>query len=148
MRRREVFLDTYGLAAYVNQDDDKHDIAMVCTEELIDSAARFVTTYAILTETAELLSSRLKSKGRGQILEAVNLAAEFVFDLQDEGNAEVLPVDGELWRRAWQLMNHRTDKEWGITDCISFIVMQDRNIEEAFTGDPHFAEARFRPLLR
>ncbi|MFM5956954.1 MAG: PIN domain-containing protein, partial [Dolichospermum sp.] len=42
----------------------------------------------------------------------------------------------------------REDKEWGLVDCISFIVMQDRGITDALTADTHFQQAGFRALLR
>ena len=39
-------------------------------------------------------------------------------------------------------------KEWGLTDCISFIVMEDNGLTEALTTDEHFQQAGFRALLR
>jgi predicted nucleic acid-binding protein len=39
------------------------------------------------------------------------------------------------------------DKPWGLTDCLSFIVMQERGITEALTADEHFRQAGFVPLL-
>lgn len=39
------------------------------------------------------------------------------------------------------------DKEWGMTDCISFVVMQDMGIIDALTTDDHFRQAGFRALL-
>ena len=41
----------------------------------------------------------------------------------------------------------RGDKEWGLTDCISFIVMDENDLKEAFTTDDHFQQAGFRALL-
>jgi len=40
------------------------------------------------------------------------------------------------------------DKEWGLTDCISFIVMGDHGLTDASTTDEHFEQAGFRALLR
>jgi predicted nucleic acid-binding protein len=34
-----------------------------------------------------------------------------------------------------------------MTDCISFVVMQDEQLTEALTGDRHFEQAGFKPLL-
>ncbi len=36
----------------------------------------------------------------------------------------------------------------GLVDCISFVVMRERNIEAALTADEHFIQAGFRALLR
>jgi len=41
-----------------------------------------------------------------------------------------------------------TFKEWQLTDCISFIVMEDKEITEALTGDHHFEQAGFTALLK
>jgi len=42
----------------------------------------------------------------------------------------------------------RLDKEWGLIDCVSFIVMQERGLTNALTTDEHFEQAGFRALLR
>jgi predicted nucleic acid-binding protein len=46
------------------------------------------------------------------------------------------------------LFARRPDKSWSLTDCISFVVMADRGLTEALTGDRHFEQAGFRALLR
>jgi predicted nucleic acid-binding protein len=40
------------------------------------------------------------------------------------------------------------DKEWSLTDCLSFVVMQQRGLTEALTPDEHFVQAGFKALLR
>ena len=45
------------------------------------------------------------------------------------------------------LYEQRLDKDWGLTDCISFVVMQREQIQEAFTSDKHFEQAGFIRLL-
>ncbi|MFV9677847.1 MAG: hypothetical protein ACNYVW_09390 [Methanosarcinales archaeon] len=40
------------------------------------------------------------------------------------------------------------DQEWGLTDCISFIVMGNPGLTDALTADEHFEQAGFRALLR
>jgi predicted nucleic acid-binding protein len=41
----------------------------------------------------------------------------------------------------------RTDKEWGLIDCVSFVVMQDNHLTQALTTDTHLKQAGFRALL-
>ena len=63
---------------------------------------------------------------------------------------------GPLITTAWVLTEladglsyvRRPDKAWSLTDCISFVVMTDRGLTEALTGDHHFEQARFHDLLR
>jgi hypothetical protein len=40
------------------------------------------------------------------------------------------------------------DKQWPLTDCISFVVMQREGLSEALTGDLHFEQASFVALLK
>jgi hypothetical protein len=42
----------------------------------------------------------------------------------------------------------RQDKDWSLTDCLSFVVMQDEGITRALTGDRHFEQAGFIVLLK
>jgi hypothetical protein len=60
----------------------------------------------------------------------------------------LFPVDTPLLQRALLLYRARPDKTWSLTDCLSFVVMQDRELTEALTTDGHFTQAGFRALLR
>jgi predicted nucleic acid-binding protein len=53
-----------------------------------------------------------------------------------------------LFETGVSLYASRTDKEWSLTDCISFTVMSQYGIRDALTGDRHFEQAGFRALLR
>lgn len=76
------------------------------------------------------------------------LAARFVRSCYAAANVLVVSVDTPLLLRALALYEARPDKQWGLTDCISFIVMQDNNLTEAVTADNHFVQAGFRALMR
>jgi predicted nucleic acid-binding protein len=54
----------------------------------------------------------------------------------------------EILDDAFDLYSRRSDKEWGMTDCVSFVVMRERGLLEALTMDQHFQQAGFRALLR
>src|SRR5260370_786872 len=65
---------------------------------------------------------------------------------RDEQIAIVEPTDA-LYRRALALYDARPDKEWSLTDCISFVVMADEGLVDALTEDRHFEQAGFKALL-
>ena len=58
-----------------------------------------------------------------------------------------MPFSPELWKRGWDLYCSRPDKDWSLTDCISFLVMQDHDLTLALTTDDDYRQAGFRPLL-
>jgi predicted nucleic acid-binding protein len=60
---------------------------------------------------------------------------------------EVVPVSRALYERAFALYRGRNDKDWGMTDCVSFVVMEDRGIRQALTADDHFRQAGYQALL-
>jgi predicted nucleic acid-binding protein len=45
------------------------------------------------------------------------------------------------------LYRQRADKHWSLTDCISFVVMEQEGLREALTGDRHFAQAGFAAVF-
>jgi hypothetical protein len=38
------------------------------------------------------------------------------------------------------------DKDWGLVDCIYFLIMWEKNITNVLTFDRHFAQAGFNVL--
>jgi predicted nucleic acid-binding protein len=68
-------------------------------------------------------------------------------DLQADPSIEIVEASHSLFQRAVQLFSNRPDKGWSLTDCTSFLVMEDRGITEALTADQHFAQAVFVALL-
>jgi hypothetical protein len=59
----------------------------------------------------------------------------------------VIFMTPRLVRRVLDIYRERTDKQWGLVDCASFLVMADEQIAEAFTTDRHFEQAGFRAIL-
>ena len=61
---------------------------------------------------------------------------------------EIHPVTDDLFAAAYDLFRVRGDKEWALTDCMSFVIMQRFGLDEALTSDEHFSQAGFKSLLR
>ena len=95
---------------------------------------RMVTTCAVLLEVMDALSS---PPGRTQ-------AVQFWRQAEADPALVILPLDDDLLARSLGFFEQHRDKAWSLTDCISFVVMRDRGIVEALTGDRHFEQAGFR----
>jgi predicted nucleic acid-binding protein len=67
--------------------------------------------------------------------------------LHGEPSIMIVPATSELMRRGFARFVERPDKEWSLTDCISFVVMEERGITEALTSDRHFEQAGFKILF-
>ena len=135
MSPAERFVDTGFWVALVNRDDDFHVRARVLNARLRGS---FVTTEAILLEIGDTFS-RLRWRELGRAL---------LREIRAGGRYDVVPLTSSLLDRAMELYDSRADKEWGLTDCVSFVVMEERGITEALAADQHFVQAGFRALLR
>ncbi len=59
----------------------------------------------------------------------------------------IVPSSSDLFWRGIKLFDARPDKEWSLTDCISFEVMAELGLTDALTADHHFEQAGFRALL-
>jgi hypothetical protein len=134
----EVFLDTSFAIAVTVPTDRFHKKAMRLARDLRNSRVMIVTTHAILAEIGDSFSRPPYRLAATQLLRA----------LQRDSGVLVLPVDSDLFSRGHQLFIDRPDKTWGLTDCISFALMQERRIRDALTADQHFEQAGFVALLR
>ncbi len=68
--------------------------------------------------------------------------------LGSDPRIEIIELSAELYDEALHLYRTRPDKEWGLTDCLSFTIMYQRNIRQALTADGHFDQAGYEALLR
>jgi len=62
-------------------------------------------------------------------------------------NVQIISASTTLLADGLTLYRTRPDKEWSLTDCTSFVVMENEQITEAFTSDHHFQQAGFVKLL-
>jgi uncharacterized protein len=129
-----VFLDTGYILALLNTADQWHQAARSAA---LVVPPPFITTEAVLVEIGNALS-----KVRWRPLDIATLR-----DLGTDPDVQVVPVDSELFQRAVTLYSSRLDKEWGITDCISFVLMQELGLTHALTTDRHFEQAGFGNAL-
>ena len=74
-------------------------------------------------------------------------AVKLLSALENDPKVEIVPASEDLYRRAFEIYRERVDKEWGLIDCMSFVVMNDHELSDALTADNHFRQAGFRVLL-
>ena len=59
-----------------------------------------------------------------------------------------MPQTSDQFERALSRYEERIDKDWSLTDCASFLIMEAEGMGAALTHDQHFAQAGFQALLR
>lgn len=135
MKTCRFFLDTAYVLALLNPNDTYHKQAKALLPS-IQSAQEVWITEAVLIEIGNALARSDRSA-----------AVAFINSCYVTPNVRVVPVGSPLLKRAIDFYNNREDKEWGLTDCISFIVMEDYGLMEALTTDEYFQQAGFHALL-
>lgn len=131
---RCVFADTYYFCAVANQQDECHERAMRFAQNY---NGIILTTEWVLAEVGDAYSRPL---WRPSFLTTLQL-------LREDPRATVVEATHELFERAVNLFAKRPDKDWSLTDCTSFLVMEDYGAVEALTADRHFTQAGFAILF-
>ena len=134
----EVFLDTSFAIALSVRSDQYHQSAVDVSARLQQNGTVLVTTRAIVLEIGNSLSRQAYRQS------AVNILSS----LEADPNVEIVSLSETLYLQALELFSKRPDKEWSLTDCISFVIMDQRGLKDALTADLQFQQAGFQPLLR
>ncbi len=132
---KRVFADTFYFLALLNPGDKAHSRAIASAQSL---QGELVTTSWVLTEFADAMSS---PPNRDEFISTLK-------DLRASTQVRIFQPDPVIYEQGIQLFAARSDKHWSLTDCISFVVMQQEGITEALTGDKHFEQAGFVALLK
>jgi uncharacterized protein len=133
----ELFLDASFAIALSASSDQHHERALELAGLIDIQKDRLVTTLGVLLEIGDALSRQRYRKAAIELLDAIHT----------DPMIDVVPVSQALYDRAFALYRSREDKEWGMTDCVSFVVMEDRGIRQALTADDHFRQAGYQALL-
>ena len=131
---KPIFADTSFYAACLMPRDAHYAKAVSLSTH---NRSTILTTEFVVVELLNFFS---KVPGR-------LIVAEFVRSLRGDQDTIIIPASNELIQRGFELFEKRPDKEWSLTDCISFVVMEENGIAEALTSDGHFVQAGFGALL-
>ncbi len=128
-----VFADTFFYQALLDERDPSH------SQALAESKVKrtILTTEFILLELGNACARAEDHADYLALLAGVRASPR----------TRIISLDSRLLQRGLDLFAARPDKNWSLTDCISFVVMQDEGLSEALTGDGHFEEAGFKVLL-
>ncbi|MFN7945613.1 MAG: PIN domain-containing protein [Blastocatellia bacterium] len=132
-----LFVDTSGWIALMNRSDALHAAATAVYQERFAAGRHFVTHTGVRLEVGNGLS----------LVRLRHLAIKLKSRLEASARIDVIHITDDLYERGWEMYAARPDKDWGIIDCISFVIMQDYGLIEALTADHHFEQAGFIRLL-
>ena len=132
---KSVFADTSYYIALLSSTDQRHAAALEWSERI---TGRVVITEYVLMELGSALS-----RGADR-----TLFVGLVEKSQDDRNTVIVEASQTLFRRGLEMFSRRPDKDWSLTDCISFVVMKQRRLSDALTTDHHFEQAGFKALLK
>jgi predicted nucleic acid-binding protein len=128
------FLDaSFAIAARLRRDQHHGDVARLWARK---DRVRLTTTSFVLDEVATYLNARGKHATAAQIGDML-MTSSFV---------DFVHVDAELFQLGWKYFVRSSDKRFSLTDCISFVLMEQRGLRQALTLDRHFAQAGFEVL--
>jgi predicted nucleic acid-binding protein len=137
---KSVFADTGFWVALLNQKDKWHEQSVSIYRSLELQQVRVITSEIVLTELLNFFS-KFSSTLRVEV-------ALKVTQMKQHPNITVIPQNTRQFDRALKLYLEREDKEWSLTDCSSFLIMQELKITAALAHDKHFLQAGFQNLLR
>ena len=133
-----VFADTNYWIALLNPRDELHDRAVASAQSCAED--QIVTSEMVLVE---LLNGFSDGGPRLRVA-----ASKAVKTLRSSPSVTVVPQTSDQFQKALARYEERIDKDWSLTDCASFLIMEAEGIEAALTHDQHFAQAGFQALLR
>lgn len=125
-----VFVDTGYILALVNENDQYHVQAAALSGQF--DGRPIVVTDAVLLKIGNALF-RMDRDAAVQIIE----------ELRESPGVTVVNLTPELFESAFDLYRNHTDKQWGLVDCVSFVVMRRMDLKVALAFDQLFVQAGF-----
>lgn len=128
-----IFVDTGYLLALELSNDINHQAALSHWQNAVKALPPLVTTSYVFDEVMTFFNSR------GFHSKAVQVGN----NLLHSPSVRLIHIDEALFYEGWAYFQKHQDKEYSLTDCISFVVMQQQGIHTAYAFDKHFSQAGF-----
>jgi uncharacterized protein len=132
----DTLFDTSGFFALIDKRDPMHGKAVRWVEKQ-RKRIRPVSTEWVIGETCTLLVARKRS----------HLVARFLDYIDDSAALVLINPDEMLLHAAKAMIRQQAEQGYSFVDCISFCLMKERGIRNAFTTDTHYRKAGFSALL-
>lgn len=136
MTKTGVFLDTSFVIAIINIEDTLHQAAIELEQDLKQYSDIWITE-AILFEIGNSFSKSNKEQ-----------VARFIQYCYESPRIHVIKFSEELLHQALLYYTQYSDKDWSLTDCLSFAVMKKEGINIAYSSDHHFEQAGFQYMIK
>jgi predicted nucleic acid-binding protein len=130
-----VFADTSYYVALLLKNDSRHARAVHLTA---GNTGPVLTTSWVLSELGRFLSPPPTRQ----------LFVDLVKDLQGDAGVIIADANTIQFNAGLEIYASRSDKAWSLVDCISFLVMRDKGLSDAWTTDHHFEQAGFHAMLK
>ena len=128
-----IFVDTSFVIALINANDQYHNQAQALSYRFDKSS--LVTTDAVLLEIGNALAKDFREE-----------AIETIRVFRTARNTKIVEISASLFEKGFETFQKYDDKDWGLVDCISFVVMWEAGVVEALTFDSDFNQAGFTIL--
>lgn len=128
-----IFLDTSAIYALADKADKNHERAKEIFQNLLHSREELLIHNYIIVESQALIQHRL---GFLQARVFLHEAEQFT----------IIWVDLLLHNQAGEYFARHGKKNLSFVDCVSFILMHQEHIKQAFAFDADFTKAGFELL--
>lgn len=131
--RGEIFVDTGAWIAISDHRDQHHVAATGVYPRLLQQYRALVTTNLVIAETYVMIRRVGGYKPAMRFLDSIRRSSRILKIYSDE----------VLEEQAEGILRRYDDQDFSFTDAVSFAVMGQRGITEAFAFDRHFLIAGF-----
>lgn len=132
----EVFVDASAWIALSDTGDKYHNMAKSAFRQMADERFSLVTTNLVISETYIIVQ---RTAGHAQ-------AIRLLKSLQGSPRLTKLYSDANLESMAEDILERYADQDFSYVDAVSFVVMRERGMSQAFTFDRHFLIMGFEML--
>lgn len=132
----ELFVDTGGWLSVLDPRDKYHQVGSAFYQDALEHYSRLVTTNLVIAET---YISVLRAAGYHKAISFLNL-------IEEATCVKCVWSDRKLEALARDILRRYDDQDFSYTDAVSFALMRQRELAEAFAFDQHFSMMGFIQL--